>query len=99
LLFSCLFSPHLSFRVLPYRSVILDPQHLQKKLWVSEWVSGLRWLWDPCRVTGSLVREPLLSTSLSVLFVSLFLLYWGLNSGPTPWATPPAFFLMMGFLR
>jgi hypothetical protein len=39
LLFSCLFSPHLSFRVLPYRSVILDPQHLQKKLWVSEWVS------------------------------------------------------------
>jgi hypothetical protein len=28
-----------------------------------------------------------------------FFQYWGLNSGPAPWATPPAFFFVMGFLR
>jgi hypothetical protein len=26
------------------------------------------------------------------LFIYLFLQYWGLNSGPTTWATPPALF-------
>jgi hypothetical protein len=26
------------------------------------------------------------------LFLSFFLWYWALNSGPTPWATPPALF-------
>jgi hypothetical protein len=29
----------------------------------------------------------------------LFLQYWGLNSGPTPWATPPALFCVMGFFE
>jgi hypothetical protein len=33
------------------------------------------------------------------LFVFLFLWCWGLNSGPTPWATPPVLFLWCVFLR
>jgi hypothetical protein len=32
-------------------------------------------------------------------FSFIFWWYWGLNSGPTHWATPPALFLVMGFLR
>jgi hypothetical protein len=28
----------------------------------------------------------------SLFYFILFFWYWGLNSGPTPWPTPPAFF-------
>jgi hypothetical protein len=31
------------------------------------------------------------------IWIFFFLWYWGLNSGPTPWATPSALFLVMGF--
>jgi hypothetical protein len=33
-----------------------------------------------------------------VVFIYLFILrYWVLNSGPSPWATPPALFFVKGF--
>jgi hypothetical protein len=30
--------------------------------------------------------------------VEIYIQFWGLNSGPTPWATPPAIFLWCDFL-
>jgi hypothetical protein len=35
---------------------------------------------------------------LPILFI-YFLWYWGLNSGPTPWVTPPALFLWWVFFK
>jgi hypothetical protein len=32
-------------------------------------------------------------------FLYLFIACWGLNSGPTPWATLPALFFVMGFFK
>jgi hypothetical protein len=29
----------------------------------------------------------------------IYLQYWGLNLGPTPWTTLPTFFFVMGFLE
>jgi hypothetical protein len=46
------------------------------------------------RITGVSHWAPFLPPSLSPSFLhwDFFFQYWSLNSGPTPWATPPLFF-------
>jgi hypothetical protein len=61
---------------------------------------GLVELEAQCNICGELRSHPippwkrpqeLILVFCFVLFLH-FLWYWGLNSGPTPWATPPAHF-------
>jgi hypothetical protein len=40
----------------------------------------------------TVVRQRCLASLVCFCFIYLFLWYWGLNSGPTPWATPPTLF-------
>jgi hypothetical protein len=66
---------------------------------------GLKDCWPVAQVWplgGNSVDRETPHSSLSLLVSSGFLLfsflrYWGLNSGPTPWATPPALFLWRVF--
>jgi hypothetical protein len=47
-------------------------------------------------MAGSYAKEKLLNknTLFPSLFFFFYLRYWGLSSGPSPWATPPVLFVM-----
>jgi hypothetical protein len=44
-------------------------------------------------------QQQSLPSPLCHWFFFFFLQCWDLNSGPTPWATPPALFFVMGFFQ
>jgi hypothetical protein len=81
---------------------------LFKVTWVSQRLHGiitLRQEWSdvhwskPMRTTlrelnrAWLWTTPFLFNSLSLGVTSFLFVYWGLNSGPTPWDTPPFFLI------